>query len=145
MFDQLTHSLINRIAREGMTESNTAQLVDLLDTLAEVSDYGCLNIVNTQALLLLIADFTIPPTAKRLVDEVKGRMIRQVLGPHWRHGVLITDYELTTMNRSVHEQVEQIRVYEDGSVKVNTTYSVQPPVNPDELILNDLGNIALLN
>ena len=138
-------SLMNLIAREGMTETSSNKLIGLVDTLLTIDDYNAceINMVSVEALLLLLVDFDIKPTAKRLTEELRHKIVRIFLGNFWTHGVAVKNYTLSEMNRNVVTEEATIMVFEDGATHKEILYSVQPIGPKDELLLNDYGRLAL--
>jgi len=82
MLNEMILSLMNLIAREGMTETSSNKLIGLVDTLLTIDDYNAceINMVSVEALLLLLVDFDIKPTAKRLTEELRHKIVRIFLG-----------------------------------------------------------------
>lgn len=101
-----------------------------------------MNIANLQTMLLLLQDFEIKPVTKRLVDELRCRIIRQSLGENWQHGVIVSEYSMNDMNKELLEKSYTVSVYQDGAISKRVDYSIQPLAPKDTLLLNDMGELA---
>lgn len=143
MFDQITLSLIHQISKEGLTDETTEKLMSLADTLLDINDYDSISIANIQTLLLLLYDFEIKPVAKRLVDELRYRLVRFAIKKQDNQGTVISQYTTSVMNRDIVEKIYDISVMQDGTCKIDTQYSIQPLIPDNDLILNDLGALVL--
>ncbi len=143
MLDPLILSLLNALASgQGMSEDIYVKIRSLLSTILNLDSFD-FPIANLQTMLLFLQDFDLPPSEKRLVEEVRYRLIRCALGQHWQHGMVVQNFISRDMAKNLEVLQEQVEVYEDGFVVRSPKYAVQRGYEKKGHFLNDYGKLAL--